>query len=81
MLSLQVVGTAVEGTTLHVNKEYWGGEEGESIFRWFRVHVNLALNNTFLLALIEILELQFYFIYLFIYFILFFFPFTLKGKT
>ncbi|PWA81634.1 outer arm dynein light chain 1 protein [Artemisia annua] len=36
LLSLQVVGTAVEGTTLHVNKEYWGGEEGKSIFRWFR---------------------------------------------
>ncbi|XP_022035556.1 187-kDa microtubule-associated protein AIR9 isoform X1 [Helianthus annuus] len=36
LLSLQVVGTAVEGTTIHVNKQYWGGEEGESVFRWFR---------------------------------------------
>lgn len=37
MLSLQIIGTAVEGTTLNVEKKYWGGEEGESIYRWFRV--------------------------------------------
>ncbi|XP_076908814.1 187-kDa microtubule-associated protein AIR9-like isoform X1 [Bidens hawaiensis] len=36
LLSLQVVGTAVEGTTLCINKQYWGGEEGNSVFRWFR---------------------------------------------
>ncbi|XP_052179549.1 187-kDa microtubule-associated protein AIR9 [Diospyros lotus] len=36
LLSLQVVGTAVEGCTLTVDKKYWGGEEGDSIFRWFR---------------------------------------------
>lgn len=36
LLSLEVVGTAVEGTTLSVNKQYWGGEEGDSVFRWFR---------------------------------------------
>lgn len=37
LLSLQIIGTAVEGTTLNVEKKYWGGEEGESIYRWFRV--------------------------------------------
>ncbi|KAL8192254.1 hypothetical protein R6Q57_027921 [Mikania cordata] len=36
LLSLQVVGTAVEGTTIYVNKQYWGGDEGDSVFRWFR---------------------------------------------
>ncbi|KAL8461070.1 hypothetical protein ACS0TY_032523 [Phlomoides rotata] len=36
LLSLQIIGTAVEGTTLNVEKKYWGGEEGESIYRWFR---------------------------------------------
>nr|XP_043619051.1 187-kDa microtubule-associated protein AIR9 [Erigeron canadensis] len=36
LLSLHVDGTAVEGTFLYVNKQYWGGEEGDSVFRWFR---------------------------------------------
>lgn len=36
-VSLQVVGAAVEGTVLSAEKEYWGGEEGASVFRWFRV--------------------------------------------
>lgn len=36
LLTLQVVGTAVEGTTLNVDKKYWGGEEGDSLFHWFR---------------------------------------------
>ncbi|CAN1812949.1 187-kDa microtubule-associated protein AIR9 [Linum perenne] len=36
LLSLQIVGNAVEGTQLSINKKYWGGEEGESVFRWFR---------------------------------------------
>ncbi|KAA8519385.1 hypothetical protein F0562_013641 [Nyssa sinensis] len=36
LLSLRIVGTAVEGTTLTVDKKYWGGEEGDSVFRWFR---------------------------------------------
>jgi hypothetical protein len=36
LLSLRIVGTAVEGTALNVDKKYWGGEEGESVFRWFR---------------------------------------------
>nr|DAD37235.1 TPA_asm: hypothetical protein HUJ06_007876 [Nelumbo nucifera] len=35
LLSLQIQGRAVEGTTLHIDKKYWGGEEGESVFRWF----------------------------------------------
>ncbi|XP_071715705.1 187-kDa microtubule-associated protein AIR9 [Rutidosis leptorrhynchoides] len=38
LLSLKVVGKAVEGTTLYVNKQYWGGEEGVSVFRWFRTN-------------------------------------------
>ncbi|KAG9149706.1 hypothetical protein Leryth_012432 [Lithospermum erythrorhizon] len=37
LLSLQIVGVAVEGSTLNVDKKYWGGEEGESLYRWFRV--------------------------------------------
>ncbi|EEF39234.1 protein phosphatases pp1 regulatory subunit, putative [Ricinus communis] len=36
LLSLQIVGTAVEGTALSVDKKYWGGDEGDSVFRWFR---------------------------------------------
>ncbi|KAI3505109.1 hypothetical protein L1887_27019 [Cichorium endivia] len=30
LLSLQVIGSPIEGTMLHVNKQYWGGEEGDS---------------------------------------------------
>ncbi|KAL0398272.1 UNVERIFIED_CONTAM: microtubule-associated protein AIR9 [Sesamum radiatum] len=40
LLSLQINGTAIEGTTLNVEKKYWGGEEGESIYRWFRTSSN-----------------------------------------
>ncbi|KAL7243230.1 hypothetical protein ACSBR1_015608 [Camellia fascicularis] len=36
LLSLQIVGTAVEGSIMTVDRKYWGGEEGESVFRWFR---------------------------------------------
>ncbi|KAK4254784.1 hypothetical protein QN277_010113 [Acacia crassicarpa] len=36
LLSLQIVGVAVEGTSLSVEKNYWGGEEGDSVYRWFR---------------------------------------------
>ncbi|EOX96967.1 Outer arm dynein light chain 1 protein isoform 1 [Theobroma cacao] len=36
LLALQIVGHAVEGTVLSVDKKYWGGEEGDSVFRWFR---------------------------------------------
>ncbi|OMO92313.1 hypothetical protein COLO4_17682 [Corchorus olitorius] len=36
LLALQITGNAVEGTILSVDKKYWGGEEGDSIFRWFR---------------------------------------------
>ncbi|KAG8652144.1 187-kDa microtubule-associated protein AIR9 isoform X2 [Manihot esculenta] len=36
LLSLQIVGSAVEGTPLSVDKKYWGGEEGDSVVRWFR---------------------------------------------
>ncbi|ESQ52069.1 hypothetical protein EUTSA_v10016130mg [Eutrema salsugineum] len=37
-VSLQIVGAAVEGTMLSAEKEYWGGEEGASVFRWFRTN-------------------------------------------
>ncbi|ONI11137.1 hypothetical protein PRUPE_4G089200 [Prunus persica] len=36
LLSLQIIGNATEGTTLSVEKKYWGGEEGDSVFYWFR---------------------------------------------
>lgn len=36
LLSLQLAGNAVEGSVLNVDKKYWGGDEGESVFRWFR---------------------------------------------
>ncbi|XP_058099162.1 187-kDa microtubule-associated protein AIR9 isoform X2 [Magnolia sinica] len=37
LLSLQILGRGIEGSTLHVEKKYWGGEEGDSIFRWFLI--------------------------------------------
>ncbi|KAK7328506.1 hypothetical protein VNO77_22615 [Canavalia gladiata] len=36
LLSLQIVGNAVEGTMLRIEKKYWGGEEGDSVYRWLR---------------------------------------------
>ncbi|GLT64986.1 hypothetical protein SLA2020_374440 [Shorea laevis] len=36
LLSLQIVGEAMEGSILSVDKNYWGGEEGESVFCWLR---------------------------------------------
>ncbi|CAN8287520.1 unnamed protein product [Cochlearia groenlandica] len=39
-VSLQVVGALTEGTMLSAEKEYWGGEEGASVFRWFRTNSN-----------------------------------------
>ncbi|XP_026383847.1 187-kDa microtubule-associated protein AIR9-like isoform X1 [Papaver somniferum] len=35
LLSLEILGKSIEGTTLQVEKQYWGGEEGDSVFRWF----------------------------------------------
>ncbi|CAN6465482.1 unnamed protein product [Victoria cruziana] len=35
LLSLKLLGECVEGSTLHVEKKYWGGNEGQSIFRWY----------------------------------------------
>ncbi|MQL72308.1 hypothetical protein Taro_004651, partial [Colocasia esculenta] len=35
LFSLQIIGEAVEGTTLQADKKYWGGEEGNSVFHWF----------------------------------------------
>ncbi|KAL2604532.1 hypothetical protein AAZV13_09G072900 [Glycine max] len=36
LLSLHIVGNAVEGTILRIEKKYWGGEEGDSVYRWLR---------------------------------------------
>ncbi|OIV97294.1 hypothetical protein TanjilG_07046 [Lupinus angustifolius] len=33
---VRAAGDAVEGTTLSIEKKYWGGEEGDSVYRWFR---------------------------------------------
>ncbi|XP_044495976.1 187-kDa microtubule-associated protein AIR9 isoform X2 [Mangifera indica] len=40
LLSLQIVGMAVEGTIVSVDKKYWGGQEGDSVFRWFRTSLD-----------------------------------------
>ncbi|KAF3620639.1 hypothetical protein FXO37_33158 [Capsicum annuum] len=48
LLSLRVAGTAVEGTTLSVEKKYWGSEEGDSFYRWFRTSssgTNIEVND------------------------------------
>uniref|UniRef100_A0A0E0AFR8 Uncharacterized protein n=1 Tax=Oryza glumipatula TaxID=40148 RepID=A0A0E0AFR8_9ORYZ len=34
ILSLELTGEAIEGTTMVASRRYWGGEEGETIFRW-----------------------------------------------
>lgn len=34
LLSLEVTGEAIEGTTMFATKRYWGGEEGNTVFRW-----------------------------------------------
>ncbi|KAL2930498.1 hypothetical protein RDABS01_035908 [Bienertia sinuspersici] len=36
LISLEIAGKFVEGSALVADKLYWGGEEGESAFRWFR---------------------------------------------
>nr|KYP38707.1 hypothetical protein KK1_040034 [Cajanus cajan] len=36
LFSLHIVGSAIEGTILRIEKKYWGGEEGDSIYRWLR---------------------------------------------
>lgn len=40
LISLQIVGSPVEGTELNVEKKYWGGEEGDSVFQWFRTSLD-----------------------------------------
>lgn len=34
LLSLELNGDAIEGTTMVANRRYWGGEEGDTLFRW-----------------------------------------------
>lgn len=38
LLSLEIVGSSTEGTILNVEKKYWGGEEGDSVYSWFRTN-------------------------------------------
>ncbi|KAI4312428.1 hypothetical protein MLD38_037238 [Melastoma candidum] len=40
LLSLHITGHPVEGNMLCVDKQYWGGEEGNSIFHWIRTNPN-----------------------------------------
>ncbi|KAK3188669.1 hypothetical protein Dsin_028230 [Dipteronia sinensis] len=61
LLYLQIVGTSVEGTILSIDKKYWGGEEGDSIFRWFRTssdgthsEIRGATASSYLLSLEDI---------------------------
>ncbi|EPS66807.1 hypothetical protein M569_07968, partial [Genlisea aurea] len=61
LLSFQVKGTAVEGNTLNVEKKYWGGEEGETIYRWFRTgldgtweEISCASESSYTLALDDV---------------------------
>lgn len=37
LLSLELTGEAIEGRTLVANRRYWGGEEGDTTFRWILV--------------------------------------------
>jgi hypothetical protein len=34
---IQIEGAPIEGEELFVEKEYWGGEEGESRLQWYLV--------------------------------------------
>lgn len=43
LLSLQLLGKGIEGSTLHVEKRYWGGEEGNSVYRWFLVRDSILV--------------------------------------
>lgn len=52
LLSLRIVGAAVEGTILSVDKKYWGGEEGDSVFRWFRVLIFNSFSMSFLCSVL-----------------------------
>lgn len=36
LLFLRIVGSAIEGTALEVEKKYWGGDEGDSVYCWIR---------------------------------------------
>lgn len=61
LLSLRIAGTAVEGTTLSIEKKYWGGEEGDSIYRWFwtsssgtNIEVNDEMTSSYKLSIDDI---------------------------
>ncbi|KAF5752705.1 microtubule-associated protein [Tripterygium wilfordii] len=61
LLSLQIVGSVVEGTTLTVDKKYWGGDEGDSVFRWFRtssdgtqIEIRAATTSGYMLSVEDI---------------------------
>ncbi|VFQ97381.1 unnamed protein product [Cuscuta campestris] len=61
LLSLLIVGDGVEGTTLNVEKKYWGGEEGDSVYHWFRtssdgtcVEIDGATNSSYSLSIDDV---------------------------
>ncbi|KNA25666.1 hypothetical protein SOVF_002920 [Spinacia oleracea] len=61
LISLQITGQSVEGSALVAEKLYWGGEEGESVFCWFRtdsggqqVEINGAVSASYTLSVEDI---------------------------
>lgn len=61
LISLQIAGKSVEGSTLVAEKLYWGGEEGVSVFRWFRtdsggqkIEINGATTASYTLSVEDI---------------------------
>lgn len=61
LISLQIAGKSIEGSTLVAEKSYWGGEEGESVFRWFRsdsggqqMEINGAITASYTLSVDDV---------------------------
>lgn len=61
LLSLEIAGRSTEGTILHAEKKYWGGEEGDSIYSWFRTNsdgcqseVSSATTSSYMLSVDDI---------------------------
>ncbi|PKA57004.1 hypothetical protein AXF42_Ash002308 [Apostasia shenzhenica] len=45
LLVLRLVGEGVEGSTLLAKKKYWGGEEGDSVYRWLLTKPDGTVNK------------------------------------
>uniref|UniRef100_A0A803N0W9 Uncharacterized protein n=1 Tax=Chenopodium quinoa TaxID=63459 RepID=A0A803N0W9_CHEQI len=61
LISLQIAGKSIEGSTLVAERLYWGGEEGESVFRWFRtdssgqqIEINDAMTASYTLSVEDV---------------------------